>query len=107
MNASSAAIQLTDALREFENQRKLAERALAQLPDEDFFRALGEEENSIAIIIRHVGGNLRSRWTDFLTSDGENPDRNRDGEFEPKQISRDDVMQIWRDGFGALTATLQ
>lgn len=97
---------LTDALREFGNQRKFAERAMAQLDDTDFFRALGDEENSIAIIVKHVGGNLRSRWTDFLTADGEKPDRNRDGEFEPAEVEREAIMQIWQRGFAALEAAL-
>jgi hypothetical protein len=107
MDSRSGSLQLSDALREFNNQRKLAERALAQLADDEFFRSLGDDENSIAIIVKHVGGNLRSRWTDFLTTDGEKPDRNRDGEFEPDASSRDDVMQIWSNGFAALEATLQ
>jgi hypothetical protein len=107
MEAAIGSLLLNDVLREFGNQRKLAERALAQLDDGDFFRALGDDENSIAIIVKHVGGNLRSRWTDFLTTDGEKPDRNRDGEFEPAETSRAAVMEIWSIGFGALEATLQ
>ena len=107
MDSTVGSLLLSDVLREFGNQRKLAERALDQLNDEDFFRALGEDENSIAVIVKHVGGNLRSRWTDFLTTDGEKPDRNRDGEFEPTETSRAAVMEIWSTGFGALEATLQ
>jgi hypothetical protein len=98
---------LSDALREFTNQRQLAERAMRQVDDDQFFRALGDEENSIAIIAKHVGGNLRSRWTDFLTTDGEKPDRDRDGEFEMQAESRKAVMDVWTKGFSALENTLR
>lgn len=93
---------LSDSLREFMNQRKFAERAMAQLDDNEFFRALGDEENSVAVIAKHVGGNLHSRWTDFLTTDGEKPDRNRDGEFEMAEETRADIMSSWERGFNAL-----
>jgi hypothetical protein len=72
---------LDDTLLTFRRQKELAERALAQVDDGDFFRTMDAESNSIAIIVQHVGGNLKSRWTDFLTTDGEKADRNRDGEF--------------------------
>jgi hypothetical protein len=98
---------LSDVLREFTNQRELAERAMQQVDDDQFFRALGDEENSIAIIAKHVGGNLRSRWTDFLTTDGEKPDRDRDGEFEMQAESRQAVMDVWTKGFSALENTLR
>lgn len=98
---------LLDMLREFTNQRQLAERAMQQISDEEFFHALGDEENSVAIIAKHVGGNLRSRWTDFLTTDGEKPDRDRDGEFEMLTESRQDIMRTWEQGFGALENALR
>jgi hypothetical protein len=98
---------LSDMLREFTNQRQLAERAMQQLNDDEFFRAPGSEDNSVAIIAKHVGGNLHSRWTDFLTSDGEKPDRNRDGEFETQAESRQMIMRAWERGFGALEQTLR
>ena len=101
------ALLLTDVLREFTNQRHLAERAMQQMDDEEFFRALGDEENSVAIIAKHVGGNLRSRWTDFLTTDGEKPGRDRDGEFETQAESRQTIMKVWEQGFGALENTLR
>ncbi|MGH9787592.1 MAG: DUF1572 family protein, partial [Candidatus Acidiferrales bacterium] len=72
---------LEDALREFRRLKRQAEKALAQVSDEEFFRALDEESNSLAVIVKHLAGNLRSRWMDFLTSDGEKPDRHRDSEF--------------------------
>ncbi|MGQ0814077.1 MAG: DUF1572 family protein [Gemmatimonadota bacterium] len=97
---------LSDIAREFASQRKLAERAVAQLTDDEFMRVLGAEENSVAIVMKHVGGNLRSRWTDFLTADGEKPDRNRDGEFELQSESREAVTHIWETGFATLDASL-
>jgi hypothetical protein len=76
------AAYLADALRNFRSYKKLAEEALLQTSDEDIFRLIDPEANSIAVIIKHMAGNMRSRWTDFLTSDGEKPDRHRDREFE-------------------------
>ena len=91
---------LTDALRNFRTYKKLAEEALAQTSDEDIFRLIDPEANSIAILIKHMAGNMRSRWTDFLTSDGEKPDRHRDREFEiAPGTTRAQVMQWWEDGW--------
>jgi uncharacterized damage-inducible protein DinB len=90
----------------FQQQRQLAEGAASQLTDEEFFRNVGSESNSVAVLIKHVGGNLRSRWTDFLTSDGEKPDRNRDGEFITDGETRKDVMNVWERGFSALDGAL-
>lgn len=73
---------LTDVLRNFRSYKKLAEEALAQTTDEEIFRLIDPEANSIAMLIRHMAGNMRSRWTDFLTTDGEKPNRQRDREFE-------------------------
>jgi hypothetical protein len=105
MSDSIGAAFLEDVIREFANQRSLAERAAAQLTDQDFFRTTSDEANSVAIIMKHVGGNLRSRWTDFLTTDGEKPDRNRDGEFEISD-TRESIMKTWADGFDTLNRTL-
>jgi hypothetical protein len=80
---------------------------MQQISDEEFCHTLGDEENSVAIIAKHVGGNLRSRWTDFLTSDGEKPNRNRDGEFEMRSESRQDIMRTWEQGFAALENSLR
>jgi hypothetical protein len=74
-------IVLEDIAFTFRKQQELADRALAQVDDADFFRTLDAESNSVAILVKHIGGNLRSRWTDFLSTDGEKPDRDRDGEF--------------------------
>jgi hypothetical protein len=97
---------LEDTLLTFRRQKELAERALAQVDDGDFFRTMDAESNSIAIIVQHVGGNLKSRWTDFLTTDGEKPDRNRDGEFIVGDAkSRAAIMAIWEAGWAALSET--
>jgi hypothetical protein len=95
-------IVLDDTLLTFRRQKELADRALAQVDDADFFRILDSESNSIAIIVQHVGGNLRSRWTDFLTADGEKPDRDRDGEFVVAQPSRASIMATWDAGWATL-----
>lgn len=87
--------------------RTLAEGAVAQVSDEDLFRQIDPESNSIAILMRHVGGNLKSRFTGFLTSDGEKPDRHRDGEFEmPGGTTRETVIADWDLGFSRLDAAL-
>ncbi len=87
---------------EFRSIRKLAEKAIAQLSDEDLHRQIDPESNSVAIIMRHLAGNMRSRWTDFLTSDGEKPDRHRDREFEIVAASRAELMAEWEDGWQRL-----
>jgi len=95
-----------DVVAAFRNYKKLAERALEQVKDDEYFRALDAEANSIAVIVKHLGGNLRSRWTDFLTSDGEKPDRNRDGEFIAGEDSRESLTELWETGWRALFDTL-
>lgn len=103
---------IADALIEemrsrFKAQRTMVEKAVAQVGDEALFAALDEEANSIAVIMQHMGGNLRSRFTDFLTADGEKPDRDRDGEFVTVAgATREDVMARWEAGWRALEATL-
>jgi len=94
------AAYLSDALRNFRSYKKLAEEALTQTSDTDIFRLIDPEANSIAILIKHMAGNMRSRWTDFLISDGEKPDRHRDREFEiDPAATRADVMNWWEDGW--------
>ena len=97
----------TDILEAFRNYKKLAERALEQISDEEFFRTLDAESNSLAVIVKHVGGNLRSRWTDFLTTDGEKPDRNRDSEFVAETDTRASLTEFWETGWNALFETLE
>lgn len=97
---------LAASLETFRAQKSLAERAMAQLSDEEFFRALDPLSNPVAVIVKHMAGNLRSRWRDFLTSDGEKPDRDRDGEFEPGDASREALMRAWEAGWQTLFDTL-
>jgi hypothetical protein len=112
-NDSLGAVVLEDTLITFQRTKELAERALAQVTDEDFFRTIDAESNSIAVLVKHVGGNLVSRWTDFLTSDGEKPTRDRDGEFivsatgeSSASTHRASIMQLWDDGWSTLSNTL-
>ena len=94
---------IEDTLLTFRRQKELAERALSQVDDQDFFRTIDAESNSIAIIVKHIGGNLKSRWTDFLTTDGEKPERDRDGEFlVADETNRRAIMGIWEAGWAAL-----
>lgn len=83
----------------FQQTKRLAERAMDQCPDAGLFASLDSESNSIAIIIKHMTGNMRSRWTDFLTSDGEKPDRNRDSEFEQPPTTRAELLALWESGW--------
>ena len=88
-----------DSIDIFRYYKKLGERAMAQCPDEGLFTTLDPESNSIAIIVKHLAGNMRSRWTDFLTTDGEKPDRNRDTEFEDAPKTRAALMELWERGW--------
>jgi hypothetical protein len=90
---------IKDSTELFRYYQKLVERALAQCPDEGLFTALDEESNCIAIIVKHMAGNMRSRWKDFLTTDGEKPDRNRDTEFEEPPKTRAELMELWESGW--------
>ncbi|MBK8500586.1 MAG: DUF1572 family protein [Flavobacteriales bacterium] len=93
---------LESARKEFVYYRSLGEKTIAQLSDADLFRAPAPGNNSIAVIVKHVNGNMRSRWTDFLTTDGEKPWRDRDGEFEMHWSTREEVMAAWNDGWTCL-----
>lgn len=102
-----ASLFIEDTTVTFRRQKELAERAMAQVADDEFFRTVDAESNSIAIIAKHIGGNLRSRFTDFLTSDGEKPDRDRDGEFiAGSESSRAEIMRGWDAGWSTLFAAL-
>lgn len=90
----------------FKDSKSLADRAVAQLPDERLYVAPDSNTNSIQVIMQHVAGNLRSRWTDFLTTDGEKPWRDRDREFEPRRIARAEILADWESGWSVLFATL-
>jgi len=98
---------LQDSLAVFHYYKKLGENAIAQCPDEGLFQALDAESNSIAIIVKHLAGNMRSRWTDFLTSDGEKPDRNRDSEFESPATTREELLKQWEAGWGQVFSALE
>jgi len=108
--SSEAIVQnyFEDALSSFRAYKKLAEKAIAQLQDEEFFVTLDDESNSVAVIMKHIAGNMLSRWTDFLTSDGEKPNRNRDMEFViESQTTKDDVLAYWERGWAAVFAALE
>jgi hypothetical protein len=98
---------LADSISLFRYYKNLAERAMAHLSDDHLLYASDEECNSVAIIVKHLAGNMRSRWTDFLTTDGEKPDRNRDTEFEDPPKDRQQLMQLWEEGWACLLGALE
>jgi hypothetical protein len=97
---------LEDSVALFHQYKKLAEGAIAQVSDDQLLLTLDEGMNSIATVVKHMTGNMRSRWTDFLTSDGEKPNRNRDTEFEEPPPSRAALMKTWEEGWNLLFAAL-
>lgn len=98
---------LSAAINAFEANKRLADRAVEQVPDDKLHVALDPNTNSIAVIMKHVAGNLASRWTDFLTTDGEKPWRNRDDEFVDSFGSREEVLEAWERGWACLFDTLK
>ena len=108
MDKQLARHYLDDAITSFRDYKALAEKAFAQLKDEEFFLAPDEESNSIGVIIKHLSGNMVSRWTDFLTSDGEKPERNRDAEFVlSAETSRDALMERWEKGWSCVFGAVE
>jgi hypothetical protein len=102
------AAYLRDIVRTFRYYKSLGDGALAQVAERDLHATLDPVDNSIAVTVKHVAGNLRSRFTGFLTSDGEKPDRNRDGEFEmPQRASRDEVLRWWESGWTIALASIE
>lgn len=97
---------LENVKSEFHRMKALSEKAMRQVSDEEFSKQFSPESNSIQVIVQHVAGNLLSRWTDFLTTDGEKEWRNRDSEFEEQKISREELMQRWEQGWSILFETL-
>ena len=98
---------LDDARKAMRAYKKLAEKALDQLQDDEFFVTLDEESNSIAVVMKHIAGNMFSRWTDFLTTDGEKPNRNRDMEFViGRNTTKDAVLDYWERGWQCVFAAL-
>jgi hypothetical protein len=93
---------LESVIKQFEYYRSLGEKTMAQLPDEALFRQFNPESNSIATIVKHLAGNMLSRWTDFLTTDGEKETRNREAEFDNDLATRDEVLEQWNKGWQCL-----
>jgi hypothetical protein len=98
---------LEDSRALFHYYKLLGERAMAQVSDDQLVPALEGEANSIAIVVKHMAGNMRSRWTDFLTSDGEKADRNRDSEFEEPPATREALMAMWESGWSLVFSALE
>jgi hypothetical protein len=96
-----------DSLDLLRYYKKMAERAMEQIAAEQLYATLDGEANSIAVIVKHICGNMRSRWTDFLTSDGEKPNRDRDSEFVDPPATREALMQIWDDGWARVFAAIE
>jgi hypothetical protein len=97
---------LTSVKKQFFNYKQLGEKAMAQVSDEQLFWQPNEESNSIATIVKHLSGNMISRWTDFLTTDGEKEWRNRDEEFENDLHSRTEILQAWNNGWACFFSAL-
>jgi len=98
---------LDEICRQLRGHKRMAETAMAQLEDKDFFTAIDPESNSVAVLVKHIAGNARSRFTDFLTTDGEKPDRFRDQEFEVSaNTTREEVMRRWEEGWSQVFSTL-
>lgn len=97
---------LNSVIKQFDYYRRLGEKAMDQVPDDALFRQFNEESNSIAVIVKHLWGNMLSRWTNFLTADGEKEWRNREEEFENTLSSRQQVLHLWDEGWTCLFAAL-
>ena len=97
---------LQSAIKKFNSQKKLGNKTFEQLQENDFHFQPSAESNSIAVIIQHLHGNMLSRWTNFLTEDGEKPWRQRDAEFETKQLSKEQIIDLWEEGWAIVLNTL-
>lgn len=106
MNEQILENYLAETIETFRSYKKLAERAFEQVSDDEFFVLIDAESNSLAMIAKHIGGNLRSRWADFLTSDGEKANRDRDSEFVAENDTRESLMTVWETGWQTLFETL-
>ena len=108
MAADLASQYLDEAHRQMRGYKRLAEGAMAQLKDHELFLTLDSESNSIAVLVKHMAGNMRSRFTDFLTTDGEKPDRHRDQEFElSSATTRADLTKWWEEGWARVFAAIE
>ncbi|OAS14007.1 DUF1572 family protein [Paenibacillus oryzisoli] len=105
--AHVADVFLQESIRAFQSMKKLGDQAFAQTSELSFHQTLDEESNSLEVIIKHMHGNMLSRWTDFLTTDGEKEWRDRDSEFEGERHSREELLALWEEGWQVLFATLQ
>ena len=102
-----ASLYLDEIRRQLRGHKRMAESAMAQLEDKDFFAMIDPEANSVAVLVKHIAGNARSRFRDFLTTDGEKPDRFRDQEFEMSaSTTREEVMRWWEEGWSTVFSTL-
>ena len=108
LDSSVGAAYLTDVVRQYRLYKGYVDKALPRVRDADLHIELDANSNSIAVIIKHVAGNLRSRFRDFLTADGEKPDRHRDGEFAmPDRASRDELLKWWEEAWGILFGSVE
>lgn len=107
MSDETGAAYLREALRALRQYKDLGERALAQVPADRLAYALDVEANSIAVLVQHLAGNMRSRFTDFLTTDGEKPSRNRDAEFAVDHVTPEQVRAWWEDGWRTVFAAIE
>jgi hypothetical protein len=98
---------IEDSRAVFRYYKKLAEGALEQVTDEQLYAVLDGEMNSIAVVVKHMAGNMRSRWRDFLTTDGEKPDRHRDSEFVEPPATREALMKLWEEGWNCVFTALE
>lgn len=97
---------LSSVRKQFEYYKVLGERTIAQVPEDQLFWQFNEDSNSIATIVKHLSGNMLSRWTDFLTSDGEKATRNREAEFDNDVLTRADLLKLWNDGWKVFLDTI-
>jgi len=98
---------LSDSITSFRAYKKMADKAIAQVNDDELFVTIDDESNSIAIVMKHMAGNMLSRWTDFLTTDGEKPTRNRDMEFVIESRDKDELIDYWERGWNALFTAVE
>src|ERR1700726_269788 len=98
---------LAELRHDFQRHKAMAERGMAQLDAQDFFPRPGEQVNPVALIVKPLAGNMASRWTDFLTTDGEKPTRDRDGEFEKPPKNRAEILDLWDAGWKCVFTALQ
>ncbi|HET6255054.1 MAG TPA: DUF1572 family protein [Puia sp.] len=104
---SLGATYLDSAIKRLLTYKTLGDKTFAQLEENDFHYAPNEESNSIAVIIRHLHGNMLSRWTNFLTEDGEKPGRNRDSEFIPPPLGKEALIALWEEGWNRTLSALR